>query len=459
MDTKASEISLLDQVLHSSFPGEVPQDVSIGPILDEMLSASELNEVDLDILLRNDSSLNNVEPVDYNQQIFPELLPYSTPPYSPSDDNGQVPKTEVSAVPTQPCPVNPPNVVVKPEAPSFDAYHQHQNSQWINSLLSTAMPMTEAVNPSSPASSSGSTSAMSMTDLSKIEATLSGITSKGTSSSEVERLKASLRREERLRKNRESSCISRKRRKEYLQSLQDRLKEAASKNSLLLQENDILRKKVQCLEEENNRLKSSSSPATLSTNGRVAVMVVVVMVVFSVSFLPTRTSLFKTPMDQSVVETGVVSSSANRRLMSVEDTPSEAISKTRALVVRKSGARASGKQDVQAQGSVVLQGTKNAQLPRTVVKQPIYTFNQSVEEELQTCFKMWKKQSEKKPVTSVSTLVLESCKRLLSQIPSDHYYELMLQSDSRLNSEKILQSQSLVPCFVWLRVRTCTQCM
>jgi hypothetical protein len=81
-------------------------------------------------------------------------------------------------------------------------------------------------------------------------------------------------------------------------------------------------------------------------------------------------------MDQSVVETGVVSSSANRRLMSVEDTPSEAISKTRALVVRKSGARASGKQDVQAQGSVVLQGTKNAQLPRTVVKQPIYTFNQ-----------------------------------------------------------------------------------
>jgi hypothetical protein len=154
MDTKASEISLLDQVLHSSFPGEVPQDVSIGPILDEMLSASELNEVDLDILLRNDSSLNNVEPVDYNQQIFPELLPYSTPPYSPSDDNGQVPKTEVSAVPTQPCPVNPPNVVVKPEAPSFDAYHQHQNSQWINSLLSTAMPMTEAVNPSSMSATS-----------------------------------------------------------------------------------------------------------------------------------------------------------------------------------------------------------------------------------------------------------------------------------------------------------------
>ena len=76
---------------------------------------------------------------------------------------------------------------------------------------------------------------------------------------------------------------------QYLQSLQDRLKEAASKNSLLLQENDLLRKKVHKLEEENKHLKTSSSSAASSPmNGRVAVMVVMVLLGFSIGFFPTR---------------------------------------------------------------------------------------------------------------------------------------------------------------------------
>lgn len=74
------------------------------------------------------------------------------------------------------------------------------------------------------------------------------------------------KKQQRMIKNRESACVSRQKKRQYIDSLEARLKEAAFKNSALLQENTSLRKQVTVLEKENECMRSTlsrpSSPAS-----------------------------------------------------------------------------------------------------------------------------------------------------------------------------------------------------
>lgn len=88
-----------------------------------------------------------------------------------------------------------------------------------------------------------------------------------------------LKRQQRMIKNRESACLSRKKRKEYLQKLELDVRELANENAKLKEENAHLRHRVAQLESEAKRRLPSSSSIKRTT----AFMAVMFMLTFNLA--------------------------------------------------------------------------------------------------------------------------------------------------------------------------------
>jgi hypothetical protein len=75
-----------------------------------------------------------------------------------------------------------------------------------------------------------------------------------------------IKKQNRMIKNRESASLSRKRKKEYVETLEEKVKEFSNENTLLLNENTQLKMKISTLEAENKQLKQNLTRSTLAAN-------------------------------------------------------------------------------------------------------------------------------------------------------------------------------------------------
>lgn len=102
----------------------------------------------------------------------------------------------------------------------------------------------------------------------------------GSSSSEVDA--KLLKRQQRMIKNRESACLSRKKKKEYLQSLENKVKEVSNLNESLRVQNENLKRRVNELEVENTLLRSRNPELMSTIKKSTCVLVVVLFVVLNI---------------------------------------------------------------------------------------------------------------------------------------------------------------------------------
>lgn len=117
-----------------------------------------------------------------------------------------------------------------------------------------------------------------------------------------------LKRQLRMIKNRESACLSRKKKKEYLSTLEDRVKACVQENETLKQENEQLKQTIGALRSENQMLRRHSP---LSLKKKTTCLLAAVFM-FALSLGPLSSIVFSTSekLDPVIVHKG-------RTLMSV----------------------------------------------------------------------------------------------------------------------------------------------
>merc|ERR1719180_237908 len=130
-----------------------------------------------------------------------------------------------------------------------------------------------------PVSSFACSSSSSSTFCSPLVAGLPTVTSSGTE--EVRNLK----RQQRMIKNRESACISRKKKKEYVTNLEDQIKALSTENNLLRNENE--KEKVRELEQEKKVWTSSMLSSSNGTKKATAAFALLLIVSLNLSNLST----------------------------------------------------------------------------------------------------------------------------------------------------------------------------
>ena len=101
-------------------------------------------------------------------------------------------------------------------------------------------------------------------------------------------------------KNRESACLSRKKKKEYLTNIEDQLNGLIKENRVLKQDNEVLRQRVRELEAEKNQYWTSGGVSkVMGPNGRKATALLALLCVVSLN-VGTLSNVYHQPTEPRV---------------------------------------------------------------------------------------------------------------------------------------------------------------
>ncbi|XP_013381486.1 cyclic AMP-dependent transcription factor ATF-6 beta-like isoform X2 [Lingula anatina] len=131
------------------------------------------------------------------------------------------------------------------------------------------------------------------------------------------------KRQQRMIKNRESASLSRKRKKEYMTTIENQLQEISRENEKLRQENQNLKRKLSLLNSENMALKRSTGSTKVT-----ATCLLTVLFMFALNLGPINNLVFKSSSETSLaaIPMSSVHPGGGRHLLTYDETMQQPIS-------------------------------------------------------------------------------------------------------------------------------------